>query len=51
MLVIISNTGIKYPNQGNGTTLINKTTIKDITNYIDFKINKYTKYNFKNKNI
>ena len=51
MLVIISNTGIKHPNWGNGITLTNKTTVKDITNYIDFKINKYSKYNFKDKNL
>ena len=51
MLVIISNTGIKHPNQGNGITLTNKTTVKDITNYINFKINKYSKYNFKDKNL
>ena len=49
MLVIISNAEIKYLNQGNRITLTNKTTVKDITNYINFKINKYTKYNFKNK--
>ena len=51
MLVIISNTEIKYLNQGNRITLTNKTTVKDITNYINFKINKYTKYNFKDKNL
>ena len=51
MLVIISNTGIKYLNRGNGITLTNKTTVEDITNYINFKTNKYTKYNFKNKSL
>ena len=51
MPVIISNTGIKCLNWGNGITLTYKTTVEDITNYIDFKINKYTKYNFKDKNL
>ena len=51
MLVIMSDTGIKYLNQGNRITLTNKTTVENITNYINFKINKYTKYNFKNKNL
>ena len=42
---------IKHLNQANGITLTNKTTAEDITNYINFKINKYTKYNFKDKNL
>jgi hypothetical protein len=44
MPVIIS---IKRLNWSNGITLTNKTTVKDLTNYINFKINEYTKYNFK----
>ena len=51
MSVIISNAGIKYLNQGNKITLTDKTTAKNITSYIEFKINKYTKYNFKNKSL
>ena len=47
----MSDTGIKRPNWGNGITLTNKTTAEDITNYINFKINEYTKYNFKDKNL
>ena len=47
----MSDIGIKCPNWGNGITLTDKTTAKDITNYIDFKINEYTKYNFKDKNL
>ena len=47
----MSDIGIKCPNWGNGITLTNKTTAKDITNYINFKINKYTKYNFKDKSL
>ena len=27
------------------------TTVENITNYIDFKINKYIKYSFKNKSL
>ena len=51
MLVIMSNAGIKCLNQGNRITLTNKTIVEDITNYINFKINEYTKYNFKDKNL
>ena len=47
----MSNTETKHPNWGNRITLTNKTTVKDITNYIKFKINKYTKFNFKNKSL
>ena len=47
----MSNTGIKYLNWGNKITLTNKTTIEDITNYINFKINKYIKCNFKDKSL
>ena len=47
----MSDTGIQYLYQGNGITLTNKTTVEDITNYINFKINKYIKYNFKNKSL
>jgi len=47
----MSDTEIKCPNWGNGITLTNETTAEDITNYIDFKINKYTKHNFKDKNL
>ncbi len=47
----MSNTGIQYLNWGNGITLTNKTTVENITNYINFKINKYTKYNFKDKSL
>ena len=39
----MSNTGTQYLNWANEITLINKTTIENITNYINFKINKYTK--------
>ena len=42
---------IKRPNWANGITLTNKTTAEDVTNYINFKINKYTKYNFKDKRL
>jgi hypothetical protein len=42
---------IKRPNWANGITLTNETTAEDITNYIDFKINEYTKYNFKDKSL
>ena len=47
----MSDIEIKYLNQGNRITLINKTTVEDITNYINFKINEYIKYNFKDKNL
>ena len=47
----MSNTGIQYLYWGNRITLTNKITIEDITNYINFKINKYTKYNFKDKSL
>ena len=47
----MSDIGIQYPYQGNGITLNDKTTIEDLTNYINFKINKYTKYNFKDKSL
>ncbi len=47
----MSNTGIQRPNWANGITLTNETTAEDITNYIDFKINEYTKYNFKDKSL
>jgi len=47
----MSDTGIQRLDWGNGITLTNKTTAKDITNYIDFKINKYTKRNFKDKSL
>ena len=47
----MSDIGIQYLYQGNGITITNKTTVKDITNYIDFKINKYTKHNFKDKSL
>ena len=47
----MSDTGIKRPNWGNRITLTNETTVEDITNYINFKINKYTKYNFKDKSL
>ena len=49
--LIIFNTGTQCLDWGNGITLINKTTVKDITNYIDFKINEYTKRNFKDKSL
>ena len=45
----MSDTGTQYLNQTNGITLTNKTTIENITNYIKFKTNKYTEYNFKDK--
>ena len=47
----MSDIGIKCPNWGNGITLTNKTTTENITNYINFKINKYTKCNFKDKSL
>ena len=45
------NIGVKRPNWGNGIILTNKTTAEDLTNYINFKVNKYTKYNFKDKSL
>jgi len=45
------NTRTQRPNWANEITLTNKTTAEDITNYIDFKINEYTKYNFKDKSL
>ena len=47
----MSDTGIQRPRWGNGITLTNETTAEDITNYINFKINKYTKRNFKDKSL
>ena len=47
----MSDIGIKRPNWANRITLTTKTTAEDLTNYINFKINKYTKYNFKNKSL
>ena len=47
----MSNTGTQRLNWGNGITLTNETTAEDITNYIDFKINEYTKCNFKDKSL
>ena len=47
----MSDAGIKCLNWGNGITLTNKTTVDNITNYINFKINEYTKHNFKDKNL
>ena len=47
----MSNIGIKRLNWANGITLTNETTAEDITNYIDFKINEYTKRNFKDKSL
>ena len=48
---VMFNTEIQHLDQGNEITLTNKTTVKNITNYINFKINKYTKYNFKDKSL
>ena len=42
---------IKRPNWANGITLTSETTAEDITNYIYFKINEYTSYNFKDKSL
>ena len=42
---------IKCPNWANGITLTDETTAEDITNYIDFKINEYTEWNFKDKSL
>ena len=47
----MSNTKIQYLRWGNGITLTNKTTAENITNYINFKINKYIKCNFKDKSL
>ena len=47
----MSNTGIQRPNWANGITLTNETTAEDVTNYIDFKINEYTKWDFKDKSL
>src|SRR6266700_7363332 len=47
----MSDTGTQHPNWGNRITLTNETTTEDITNYIDFKINEYTKHNFKDKSL
>ena len=47
----MSNTGIQYLRWGNKITLTNKTTTEDFTNYINFKINKYIKHNFKDKSL
>ena len=49
--LVMSDTEIQYLYYGNGITLTNKTTVKDITNYINFKVNKYTKHNFKDKSL
>jgi hypothetical protein len=43
----MSNTRTQRPNWSNGITLTSETTAEDITNYIDFKINEYTKWDFK----
>ena len=45
------NARTQRPNWANGITLTSETTIEDITNYINFKINKYTKYNIKDKSL
>ena len=50
-MLVISNIEIQCLNWANRITLTSKTTVKDITNYIKFKINKYTEYNFKNKSL
>ena len=42
---------IKRPNWANGITLTSETTAEDITNYIDFKINEYIKWDFKDKSL
>ena len=47
----MSDTGIQRPRWANGITLTNETTAEDVTNYIKFKINEYTKYNFKDKSL
>ena len=48
---VMSDTEIQRLCWGNRITLTNKTTVEDITNYIDFKVNKYTKRNFKDKSL
>ena len=45
------NTGTQRPNWANGITLTSETTAEDVTNYINFKINEYTSYNFKDKSL
>ena len=47
----MSDTGIQRPNWANGITLTSETTAEDVTNYINFKINEYTSYNFKDKSL
>ena len=47
----MSDTGIQHLNWSNGITLTNETTAEDITNYIDFKINEYIKWDFKDKSL
>ena len=47
----MSDIGIQRPNWANGITLTSETTVEDITNYINFKINKYIKWDFKNKSL
>ena len=47
----MSDTGIQRLNWANGITLTSETTAEDITNYIDFKINKYIKWDFKDKSL
>ena len=47
----MSDAGIKHPNWANGITLTNETTVEDLTNYIGFKINEYTEYDFKDKSL
>jgi hypothetical protein len=47
----MSDTGIQRPNWANGITLTSETTAEDITNYINFKINEYIKWDFKDKSL
>ena len=47
----MSDTGTQRPNWANGIILTNETTAEDVTNYINFKINEYTSYNFKDKSL
>ena len=47
----MSDIGIQCLNWANGITLTSETTAEDITNYIEFKINEYTKWNFKDKSL
>ena len=47
----MSDIGIQRPNQANGITLTSETTVEEITNYIDFKINEYIKWDFKDKSL